>query len=204
VDSELFLGPIGFRPTPSTVTVLTDANEMEEGPLKRTATSELDLGAGVGTSGMTSSSYGNRKVDLGDDMISCRFEFETSTHETDLGILGIFSVFADDLDLRRLVEILRQSLPSERERDGLKIFFSGSTIGSGAAISISSSGNDKRGVGFGRAVIGAGRGMFGELHNDSFDKNGPRALDDGCPASLLDRCTPRRTVDGDTWSVGVR
>lgn len=177
---------------------------MDEGPFKRTATSELDLGAGVGTSGMTISSYGNRKVDVGDDMTSCRFEFETSTHETDLGILGMFSVFEVDLDLRRLVEIFRQSLLSDNERDGLKIFFSGSTIGPGAAISTLSSGNDKRGVGFGRAVIEAGRGMFGELHNGSFDKKGPRAFENDCPASLLDLCTPRRNLDGDTCSVGVR
>lgn len=176
------------------MTVLTDANEVDEGPLSRMATSELDRGAGVGTSGITSSSHGSRNVEVGDDMISFGLEIETSTHETDLGIEGIGEA-GDGLDLRRLVEILRQSLPSDMDRDGLKSFFSGS-IGSGSAISILSSGNDRRGVGFGRGFRGVGSGMCGELFSDSFDKNGPRAFENGCVASLLERCTPGRTCGG--------
>jgi hypothetical protein len=175
VDNELFLGPIGFGQVAFTVTVLTEANETAEGPFKRMAASELDRGAGVGTSGMTSSSYGNRKLEAGDDMISLGLEIETSTQETDLGILGILPA-EGGFDFRRLVEILRQSLPSDNERDGLKTFFSG-WIGSGSATSILSRGNDKRGVGFGRAMRGVGRVILGELYKDSFDRNGPRAFE---------------------------
>ena len=201
VDNELFLGPIGFGQLPFTVTVLTDANEMAEGPFKRMAARELDRGAGVGTSGMTSSSYGNRKLEAGEDMISLGLEIETSTQETDLGILGILPD-EGGFDLRRLVESLRQSLPSDNERDGLETFFSGS-IGSGSAISILSRGNDNRGVGFGRALRGVGRGIVGEMYKDSFERNGPRAFEYGCAASLLERCTPGRTC-GRNISVGDR
>ena len=56
VDNELFLGPIGFGQVAFTVPVLTDANEIAEGLFDRMAASELDRGAGVGTSGITSSS----------------------------------------------------------------------------------------------------------------------------------------------------
>jgi len=124
-------------------------------------------------------------------MISLGLEIETSTQETDLGILGILPD-EGGFDFRRLVEILRQSLPSDNERDGLKTFFSGST-GSGSAISILSKGNDSRGVGFGRALRGVGRGIVGEVCKDSFDRNGPRAFEYGCAASLLERCAPGRT-----------
>ena len=201
MDSELFLGPIGFGQPPFIVTVFADANEIADGPFKRMAASELDRGAGVGTSGITSSSYGNRKLEAGEDMISLGLEIETSTHEMDLGILGI-SADECGLDFRRLVEILRQSLPSDKERDGLNTFVSGS-MGSGSAISMLSRGSDNRGVGFGRALRGVGRGMFGELYKDSFDRNGPRAFEYACAASLLERCTPGRTC-GRKMSVGSR
>lgn len=73
---------------------------------------ELDRGAGVGTSGMISS-YGNLKVEVGDSTISR--ELDTSTQETDLGMVMGMLELEEDLDLRRLVEILRQSLPSDFE-----------------------------------------------------------------------------------------
>ena len=167
MDNELFLGPIGFGQTPFTVPVLTDANETDEAPFKRIAASELERGAGVGTSGMMSSSNGNRKLEAGEAMISFDLEIETSTQEMDLGIRGISS---DEgcFDFRRLVEILRQSLPSDMERDGLNIFFSAS-IRSGPAVSILSRGSDNRGFGFGRAFIAVDGGISGELCKGSFD-----------------------------------
>ena len=131
------------------------------------AASELERGAGVGTSGIMSSSNGKRKLEAGEAMISLGLEIETSTQDTDLGIRGISS---DEgcFDFRRLVEILRQSLPSDMERDGLNTFLSGS-IRSGSAISILSRGRDNRGFGFGRTFIAVGGGISGELCRGSFD-----------------------------------
>jgi hypothetical protein len=150
-----------------------------------------------------SSPYGSRKVEVGDDMISF---FETSTQETDLGIAGTSKVEEDGFVFRRLVDIFRQSLPSDRDRDGLKTFFSGSAA-SVSTVSILSSGNDNRGLGFGRVGFKVvGRGIFGELFNDSFDRDGANALESGCPTSLFERCIPGGTSGGDKCpgSVGVR
>jgi hypothetical protein len=155
----------------------------------RKAASELDRGAGVGTSGMTSSSYGNLKVEVGDDSISF---LEMSTQETDFGMAGTFPLFIEDFVLRRLVDILRHSLPSDNDRVGLKTFFSGPDDPC-STTSILSNGNDNRGLGLGRVASAVGRGIFGELFSDSFDKNGARAFESGCPISLFDLCTPGRT-----------
>ena len=80
---------MGFGQVPFTVPVLTDANEIDEVPLERMAASELERGAGVGTSGIMSSSNGKRKLEAGEAMISLGLEIETSTQDTDLGIRGI-------------------------------------------------------------------------------------------------------------------
>jgi hypothetical protein len=60
------------------------------------------------------SSNGRRKVEVGDSTIFP--DVETSTHDTDFGIAGGILELEEDLGLRRLVDILRQSLPSDIER----------------------------------------------------------------------------------------
>jgi hypothetical protein len=185
--------------------VLHDAKEtVDEGGWSRIAVKELVLGAGMGTSEMVSSN-GRRKVEVGDSTIFR--EVETSTHDTDLGIVGV-GVELEDLDLRRLVDILRHSLPSDIERVGLNTFFSCSIVSTGSAGLILKSGNDKRGLGFGRVGSdGPGLVMFGVLLNDSLDKNGVRAFESGCPISLFERCTPGRAGGGKSElksSRGVR
>jgi len=171
------------------------------------AVNELVLGVGVGTSGMISSN-GRRKVEVGDSTISR--EFETSTHETDLGMVDTV-VLEEGLDLRRLVEILRHSLPSDIDRLGLNGFFSrsGSSSSTTSADSILSSGSDSLGLGLGRVGLegpGIGIETFGVLLNDSFDRNGASAFESGCPISLFERCTPGRAWGGDNElvSTGVR
>jgi len=155
------------------------------------AVNELVLGVGVGTSGIISSK-GRRKVEVGDSTISR--EFETSTHETDLGMVGTL-VLEEGLALRRLVDILRQSLPSDTDRLGLNGFFSrsGSSSSTTSAGSILSSGSDNLGLGLGRVGLEGPRiGIvtFGVLLNDSFDRKGASAFESGCPISLFERCTP--------------
>ena len=104
--------------------------------------------------------------------------------------------------MRRLIEILRQSLPSDNERDGLNVFFS-TSIRSGSVISILSRGRDNRGLDFGRAFVTMARGISGELCRESCDMYGPGAFEYGCAASLLERCTPGRTC-GREMSVDSR
>ena len=151
---------------------------------------------------MISSSYGNLNVDMGEDKMSF---FETSIQETDLGIPGTSVISEEALVFRRLVDIFRHSLPSDSDRDGLKILFSGSGE-RGSLISIPSSGNDNRGLGFGLIGLAVGRGIVGELRSDSFERNGARAFESGWPISLFDRCTPGRRRGGDkcACSLGSR
>jgi hypothetical protein len=86
------------------------------------ATSELDRGTGIGTSGIISFK-GSWKVEIGESTIS--FELETSTQETDVGIGAELLILLDeDLVLRRLVDIRRHSLPRDRLRVGLNAPFS--------------------------------------------------------------------------------